>query len=72
MMRPSRRLVIGALPSELTLGKVALNLGVTKNTVDNWRKRPKNPLPAYRNERGVWMVSTAMLRVWLGLDPRGT
>ena len=68
-MRISRRLFIGALPPELTLATVAYELEVTKNTIDNWRRRADNPLPAFRcPSTGRWLVPLEGLREWLGLS----
>jgi hypothetical protein len=76
---PSRRLVIGALPTELSLARVAFELGVSKNTIDNWRRvgRGKGtaPLPAYRCPRTrQWVIPLHALQTWLGLtaDSRET
>lgn len=72
--RPSRRLLIGALPDDLLLAEVAYHLAVTKQTVDNWRRGlgvgSAGPLPAYRcPHTGRWLVPTDGLRRWLGLLP---
>lgn len=74
--KPSRRLLIGALPAELSLAAVAFELGVTKNTIDNWRRfgrgRGAPPLPASRCPfTGRWLVPLEPLRQWLGLVPEG-
>lgn len=62
------------MAEDLTLRQVAAATGVTKKTVDNWRRkgrgqRDSEPLPARRcQETGRWLVSQAQLRRWLGLS----
>ena len=69
--RPSRRLLFGALPPELTLAQVARECGVSKVAVWKWRGRANNPLPSYQDPAGTgrWLVALVALRQWLGLDP---
>jgi hypothetical protein len=64
----SRRLLIGALPSELTPAQVALECGVVRQSVYNWMQRPTDSLPSYIEPIcGRRVVSATALREWLGL-----
>jgi hypothetical protein len=72
-MRPQRRLLIGALPHELTFAEAALQAGVTYRTVYNWAHAPGKhaPMPAYKRATdGQWCVRLEDLQrrvgVWVG------